>query len=598
MTYRAPLSDILFTMNHAAGLAEGIESGLYGDLADGFAETILGEAAKFAENVLAPLNRVGDTIGARFKNGSVTTAPGWREAYEKWVESGWNGITAPQEFGGMGLPHLLDAACLEMFSGANTAFGLAPVLTMGAIEALEKHGSPDLQRLYLGKIVTGEWTATMNLTEPQAGSDLNGIACRAVRAADGTYRITGTKIFITYGEHDLAENILHLVLARLPDAPQGTRGISLFLVPKFLLDADGVPCRRNDLRATGIEHKMGIHGSPTCTMSYGDDGGATGFLVDEENRGLNCMFTMMNKARLAVGLQGVGLAEAATGQAILYAQERRQGRAPGFKGAGMSPIADHPDVARMLMTMKALTAAARAICYRTAAATDLAHRAPDEAGRRQGAERAALLTPVAKAFSTDVGNEVASLGVQVHGGMGFIEETGAAQHLRDARIAAIYEGTNGIQAIDLVQRKLALSGGAPIAGEIARMRATITRLEAAATESLGRTALRLAESVDALERATQWMMKASPAAPAEALAGATPYLRLFGLALGGTALADMALAELSLAGSNAGPTLRRYLVLARFFAENIAVAAPGLATSVTEGAGFVHDAGDLLKTAS
>ena len=603
MTYRAPLSDILFTMNHAAGLGDGIATGLYGDLADGFTETILNEAAKFAENELAPLNRVGDTIGARFEDGAVSTAPGWRDAYQRWIEGGWNGITAPQDFGGMGLPHLLQAACLELFSGANTAFALGPVLTMGAIDALVRHGSPELQRLYLGKIVSGEWTATMNLTEPQAGSDLNAVACKATRAADGTYRLKGTKIFITYGEHDLTENIIHLVLARLADAPPGTRGISLFLVPKFLLDANGAPGARNDVRATGIEHKMGIHGSPTCTMSYGDNAGAVGWLVGEENRGLAGMFTMMNNARLAVGLQGVGMAQAATGQAILYARERRQGRAPGYNGPGMSPIADHPDVARMLMTMKALTAAARAICYMTAAATDGAHRAADEESRRQHAERAALLTPLAKAFATDIGNEVASLGVQVHGGMGFIEETGAAQFMRDARIAAIYEGTNGIQAIDLVRRKLPLSGGAAIHGEIARMRETIARLQTSSSRDLGQAAPRLTQAVDALERATQWMMRNLPIAPAEGLAGATSYLRLFGLARGGTALADMALADMALAALRLAkdgddPAPSSHIVLARFFAETIAVAAQGLAASVTDGAGFVHEAGRLIGTDS
>jgi butyryl-CoA dehydrogenase len=588
MTYRAPLSDILFTMNHAAGLADGIAAGLYGDLGDGFAETILAEAGKFAENVLAPINRTGDMAGARFADGAVTTAPGWKDAYRRWVEGGWTSITAPAAFGGMGLPLLLKSACLEMFSAANTAFTLAPVLTLGAIDALVAHGSADLQRLYLGKTVSGAWTATMNLTESQAGSDLNGVACKARPAGDGTYRISGTKIFITYGEHDLTENIVHLMLARLPDAPPGTRGISLFLVPKFLPDGDGAPGARNDVRATGIEHKMGIHASPTCTMSYGDEGGAIGWLVGEENRGLNCMFTMMNDARLAIGLQGVGLAAAATGQAIAYAQERRQGRAPDYQGEGMSPIVDHPDVVRMLMTMKALTGAARAICYMTAAATDRAQRGQDEATRRQGAERAALLTPVAKAFATDAANEVTSLGVQVHGGMGFIEETGAAQFMRDARIAAIYEGTNGIQAIDLVQRKLPLSGGAAVACEIAAMRATVAALGAANAPGFGRTGLRLAEAVDALDRATQWMMQTSRAAAADGLAGATPYLRLFGLARGGTALADMALAAERLAQGGDDPALAGHIALARFFAENIAVAAPGLATSVMEGAAFVH----------
>ncbi len=368
-------------------------------------------------------------------------------------------MAAPLEHGGMDLPVLLHAACSEMWNASNMAFALCPMLTGGAIDALEAHGSDELRQRYLAKVVSGEWTGTMNLTEPQAGSDLNALRTRAERQADGTYKIFGSKIFITYGEHDLTDNIVHLVLARLPDAPPGTRGISLFLVPKFLVNADGSLGQRNDVHCVGIEHKLGIHGSPTCTLAYGDNGGAIGFLIGEENKGLACMFTMMNNARLNVGLQGVAVADRATQHAMAYAHERRQGRALGETAAPMSVIAAHPDVRRMLMTMKALTAAARSICFMTAAALDLGRRGRDAAECKLGQERANLLTPIAKAFSTDIANEVASLGVQVHGGMGFIEETGAAQFYRDARIAAIYEGTNGIQAIDLVQRKLGLAGG-------------------------------------------------------------------------------------------------------------------------------------------
>jgi butyryl-CoA dehydrogenase len=576
MPYRAPVADMLFTMTHAAGLAQGVASGLYPDLADGAAEAILGEAAKMAEGVLAPLNRIGDQKGATFANGTVTTAPGWPDAYRRWIEGGWMGVTAPEAHGGMGLPHLLNAGCIEAWNGANMAFALAPLLSVGAVEALVAHGSEELRATYLDKIVSGHWAATMNLTEPQAGSDLAGLRTRAERAPDGSYRITGQKIYITYGEHDLTDNIIHLVLARLPDAPAGTRGISLFLVPKFLVKEDGSLGARNDLRCGGIEHKMGIHGSPTCTMIFGDDGGATGWLIGEENRGLACMFTMMNNARLSVGLQGVGVAERATQTAIAFAHERRQGRAAGATGDAMSPIVAHPDVRRMLLEMRAATAAARAICYMTAHALDLAHRGDAPELRRAALERAGLLTPVAKAYATDVANEVASQGVQVHGGMGFIEETGAAQMMRDARIAAIYEGTNGIQAIDLVGRKLALSGGAAFQSELADMRAIVDRLRAAPADRLGSMPARLDAAVTALAQASETIAARLTENPQAALAAATPYLRLFALARGGTALAALALAE----DAASGP----WLALAKVYAQNIACAAPGLALTVCDDA--------------
>jgi len=591
MTYRAPQNDILFAMRHAAGLDRGIEQGIYGDLADGFAATILDQAGTFAEDVLAPINRQGDLSGSKLENGSVVTAPGWREAYAKWVEGGWAGVTAPTDAGGMGLPHLLDSACLEMWTSANMAFMLCPMLSSGAILALDRHGSEELKQTYLPKIVSGEWSATMNLTEPQAGSDLGALRTRAERQSDGTYRLFGQKIFITYGDHDMAGNIVHLVLARLPDAPAGTRGISLFLAPKFLPDENGEPGKANDVRCHSLEHKMGIHASPTCTMIYGDKDGAVAYLVGEENRGLACMFTMMNNARLGVGLQGVALAEMATQTAIEFANDRKQGRASGFTGQGMSPIAQHPDVRRMLMTMKASTMAARTICYMTAEAIDRSHRAEDETARKQAGERASLLTPVAKAFSTDIGNEVTSLGVQVHGGMGFIEETGAAQFMRDARIAAIYEGTNGIQAIDLVQRKLPLSGGDTVAREINDMRETIAKVSQINDASFGHMSARLAETVDALETATRYMLEALGKTPDDALAGAVPYLRLFGLARGGTALARMALAAKSL-----GSDQQAHIDIARFFAENMCIAARGLELSVTEGAASVHLAEKALAS--
>jgi acyl-CoA dehydrogenase len=593
MTYRAPVAEIAFTMRHVAGLDRAIAEGLEPDLTADLAETILQEAGRFATDRIAPLNRIGDRHGTPFRDGAVTMPPGWRETYRAWTEAGWNALPGPVDHGGQGLPVLLNSGCIEMWNSASLAFGLGPLLTMGGIEALAAHGSEELKERYLDRIVSGEWTATMNLTEPQAGSDLGALRTRAERAGDGSYRITGAKIYITYGEHDLTDNIVHLVLARLPDAPPGTRGISLFLVPKVLPDGT-----RNDVRCQGIEHKLGIHASPTCTMVFGDHGGATGWLVGEENRGLACMFTMMNNARLAVGIQGVAIAERAYQQALAYANERRQGRAPGAAHEGMSPIVEHPDVRRNLLTMKALTQAARAICYLTAEALDRAHRSADPAARRAAHERASLLTPVAKAFSSDIGVEVASIGVQVHGGMGFVEETGAAQHLRDARILPIYEGTNGIQAIDLVTRKLPLSGGAAVRAQIAAMRRTVARLIREANPAFGQTAPRLREAIESLDRATSAMLKSLAGnAPHEALAGATPYLRLFALAQGAASLADGALAANALmAGGDGDPAHPARIALCRFFAENLATAAPGLEHTVLAGAGFVDDASLALAS--
>ena len=582
MTYRAPVDDLLFAMTHGAGLGAGLENGLYADLADGMAATLLGEAARFAEDVLAPINRAGDQHGAKLADGVVTTAPGWKEAYARWQEGGWQGLVAKPEYGGMGLPHIVETACFDMWSAANMAFMLGPLLSFGGADALSVHASQELKDIWLQKIVSGEWTATMNLTEPQAGSDLNALRAKAERQGDGTYRIFGQKIFITYGEHDLTDNIVHLVLARLPDAPPGTRGISLFLVPKFLLDDSGKPAKHNDLRCSGLEHKMGIHGSPTCTMIYGDEGGAVGWLIGEENRGLACMFTMMNAARLAVGVQGVALADRATQQALSYARDRKQGKAAGDAGQGMSPIVLHPDVQRMLMTMRAKTQAARLICLMTANAIDISHRAEDAQARKQAAERAGLLTPVAKAFSTDIGNEVASMGVQVHGGMGFIEETGAAQHMRDVRIAGIYEGTNGIQAIDLIARKLTLSSGEAMRHEIGQMRATVAALRATNAPAFGHMADRLGDCVESFVRATEWCVSALASRVPDALAAATPYLRLFGLARGGTGLADLALAAHGLSPDGTDRAHASRVVVARFFAEHVAIESSGLELSVMD----------------
>jgi alkylation response protein AidB-like acyl-CoA dehydrogenase len=577
VTYRAPLADIGFALKHGTAFSSALDEGLFGDLTMDVVEAVLAEAGRLAGEVIAPLNRIGDTFGTPFKDGAVTTAPGWKEAYKTWREGGWNGLAAPAEWGGQALPQSINIACIEMWNAAAMAFAVGPLLTIAAIDALHAHGSEQLKRIYLEKMVTGEWTGTMQLTEPQAGSDVGALRTRAERAADDTYRIKGQKIFITYGEHDLTENIIHFVLARLPDAPPGTRGISLFLVPKFLPNADGAPGKRNDVRAHSVEHKLGIHGSPTCTMILGDEGGAVGFLIGEENAGMACMFTMMNRARLAIGVQGVGIAEAATQQALAYARERKQGRTPGMKATESAALIAYPDVKRMLLTMRALTGAARAICYSTAMALDRSERSADAAARKAAHDRLSLLTPVAKAFSTDIANEVTSLGIQVHGGMGFIEETGAAQLFRDARIAAIYEGTNGIQAIDLVTRKLPLSGGDAVAAHLKDLRGIVDAVSASNDPAFGWTSTRLSEALDSLTRATQWFQNGKDADAA--LAGASPYLRLFGITTGGCYLAQQALAA-----SRLGEAAQPRLALARFFAENFAVQAGGLERTVVEGA--------------
>ncbi len=581
MTYRAPVADIAFALKHSAGFGSALAEGLYGDLDEDLVNSVLEEAGRFATEVIAPLNRVGDRQGASIKDGVVTTPDGWKEAYHDWSAAGWNGISGPTDWGGQGLPQAINSACIEMWNSAAMAFGIGVVLTMGAIDTLEAHGTDHLKKTYLPKIVSGEWTGTMQLTEPQAGTDVGALRTRAERASDGSYRLTGQKIFITYGEHDLTENIIHFVLARLPNAPAGTRGISLFLVPKFLLNADGSLGARNDVRAHSIEHKMGNHASPTCTMVFGDQGGAVGYLIGEENRGMACMFTMMNQARLAVALQGVAIAERSTQQALAYARDRKQGRA-SKSADGSSPIIAHPDVRRMLLSMRAQTRAARAICYATAVAIDRAHLSADEDSRQAAHERASLLTPVAKAFATDVGVEVSSLGVQVHGGMGYIEETGAAQHYRDSRIAAIYEGTNGIQAIDLVTRKLPLAQGATVKTHIADLRRTVETVRAANNPSFGATGARLGEAVDSLERTTAWLI-GRPLDDAS-LAGATPYLRLFATATGGALLAEEALAAVRV-----GTDPETRIAIARFFAEHLAPSSSGLEREVIEGGDSVSE---------
>ncbi|EJC82830.1 acyl-CoA dehydrogenase [Rhizobium leguminosarum bv. trifolii WSM2297] len=589
--YKAPVEEIAFTLKHVAGMGEAVSQGLLGDLSDDLIDAILSEAGRFATEEVAPLAEIGDRQGARLQGGEVRLPDGWRDLYRNWIAGGWNGLTAPEAFGGQALPHMLNVAALEMWNSGSMAFALAPTLTMGAIEAVSTHGSAALKDKYLARMVSGEWTGTMNLTEPHAGSDLGVLKARAERRADGSYRISGQKIFITWGEHDAADNIIHLVLARLPDAPAGTRGISLFLVPKFLVHDDGSLGARNDLFCHSLEHKLGIHGSPTCTMIYGDgrfgdEKGAVGWLVGEENKGLACMFTMMNNARLAVGMQGVAIAEAATQKAVAYAKERTQGKAPGWSGAGMSPIVEHPDVARMLLTMKALTQGSRAISYACAHAIDMSHRAGDS---RHWQERAALLTPIAKSFSTDAGVDVASLGIQVHGGMGFIEETGAARYLRDARIAPIYEGTNGIQAIDLVTRKLPLSGGDQVRGFIAELKQIADNVRRSNLDGFGETAVRLDAAISDLEEATAWLLQMlADNRAAEALSGATPYQRLFGLVLTGCYLAKGALAD---SGDGRG---EGRIALCRFAAENLLAETAALRDCLVNGAASLAAARILL----
>lgn len=594
--YRAPVSDILHTLMNVAGLGKMLSEQRFADLSHDVIDAILQEAGKFSEERIEPLRLSGDRQGASVKDGVVTTAQGWKELYSDWIAGGWNSLTGSPDYDGQGLPMSLAVAVSEMWNSGTLAFAIAPTLTMGAVEALEQHASKELKDIYLAKLISGEWMGTMNLTEPQAGSDLGALRTRAERHGDGTYRIFGQKIFITYGEHDLTDNIVHLVLARLPDAPAGTKGISLFLVPKFLVNENGSLGQRNDLFCAGLEHKMGIHASPTATMIYGDgfvegqEKGAIGYLIGEENRGLACMFTMMNNARLLVGIQGVGVAEAAYQQALSYAKERKQGRAVGAdpkdgqKGE-MSPIIEHPDVSRMLLTMKALTQVARSICYACAHAIDMSHVSEGEE-QKFWSDRAGLLTPLAKSFATDAGVEVASLGIQVHGGMGFIEETGAAQLLRDARILPIYEGTNGIQAIDLTLRKLPLGDGQHIMTYLNELQADADQASASNRPELGETGARLTKAIAEAREATQWLQQASrEGRTQDALAGASAYQRLLSLTAGGAYLTRSALA------GDEG----RYAALCRFFAENLLGEVAALKDSVLSGATSLAAAKSVLE---
>ncbi len=592
MPYTAPVAEQRFVLDTIADLP-GLATlpGFDGATPD-LVDAVLDEAAKLAQDVFAPLNATGDKAGARLADGVVTTPAGFPAAYARYVEGGWAGLGAAPAFGGQGLPFVLACAVQEQLTSANMAFSLCMMLSQGAIEALSAHASPALQETYLARLITGEWTGTMNLTEPQAGSDVGALRTRASRADDGTYRIEGSKIYITWGEHDCAANIVHLVLARLPDAPPGTKGISLFLCPKFLPDADGDFNVHNDLRAVGLEHKLGIHASPTCTMAFGEHNQCVGFLVGAEGAGMRAMFTMMNHARINVGLQGVAIAERAYQGALAFARDRVQSARFGVGGQPV-PIIAHADVRRMLMTLKATTEAARALTYFTAAAVDRAHAGHgaaggDEAAAKAAGGRADLLTPVTKAWATDMGVELASLAIQVFGGMGFVEETGAAQHLRDARIAPIYEGTNGIQALDLVGRKLGADGGAHWRMLFAEIRQDLRDLPPKG--DLATLKPYLDDALAALESATVWLTGNSGERQrdhaTDTAAGATPYLRMFGITVGGWLLARQAVTahERLIIGVGDPAFLRAKIVTARFFAEQIVPQATALLGPVTRGA--------------
>ncbi|HIG23190.1 MAG TPA: acyl-CoA dehydrogenase [Henriciella marina] len=573
MSYRAPVEDMAFALRQLAGIGR-LSGSHFETFDDELIDPILEEAGKLASDVLAPLNQTGDEQGAQLTGDGVVAPHGFAEAYRQFAEGGWMGLAAPVEWGGQGLPRTLSNAVLEMLHGSNMSFGLCPMLSAGAIEALLAHGGEAEKKKYLPKLISGEWTGTMNLTEPQAGSDVGALKTKAVPQEDGSYRISGQKIYITWGDHDMTDNIIHLVLARLPDAPEGSRGISLFVVPKVLVNEDGSLGERNGVQCIGLEKKIGIHASPTCVMEYD---GATGWLVGEENKGLACMFTMMNAARLNVGLEGVGVSEAAYQTAYAYANERKQGKVDGVDGP--APILHHADIRRTLTTMRAHTMAARAICYACGVAADLSDAAEDEATREAARLREELLTPIAKAWSTDTGVEIASLGVQIHGGMGFMNETLAAQLYRDARIAPIYEGTNGIQAIDLVGRKLSMAGGRAMSDMIDEVRETARAARETNDPQLGQIADRLVAAADALSEATDWMKAAMKDEREKGLSGATAYLELAGDVIGGHFLTKGALS----ARADNSALRGRMTALAGFFAETSLAEAPGRVSGITRG---------------
>lgn len=585
MTYRPPVRDLAFTLETMAGMDALAATGAFPDYDGEVMRAVLEAAGQFSEEVLAPLNRIGDQKGATFADGNVTAAPGFAEAYRAFAEGGWTGLAAPVHVGGQGLPKALELAAYETVHAANMAFGLCPMLSLAAIEALEAHGTEHQKTHYLPRLVSGEWTGAMCLTEPQAGSDLGALTSTAVPNGDGTYSLTGQKIYITWGDHDATPNIVHMVLARLPDAPAGPKGISLFVANKYLVREDGSLGERNSFRPVGIEHKLGIHASPTCVMAYE---GAVAELVGNPNEGLAHMFVMMNAARQGVGVEGVGIAERAYQHALAYAQERRQGRSV-WTGQANTPIIDHPDTRRTLAVMKAKIAAARAICLATGVAADMARHAATPTEQRRWKGREDLFTPIAKAWSTDIGVEVASQGVQIHGGMGFIEETGAAQHYRDARIAPIYEGTNGIQAMDLVGRKLSQDGGQAAKDLIADMKATLPAL---GRLYAGKPVERFAAAIEAVEDATLWLLdrKADPAAAADVLAGADAYLKLVGDVAGGWMLARGALAARARldAGDTDAEWLNGKITLYEVYAANVLGHASSRLAAVGQGGALLE----------
>ncbi|GAB3665022.1 acyl-CoA dehydrogenase [Ramlibacter alkalitolerans] len=584
MSYTAPLKDMLFDIQHLAGLEQIARLPGFEEAGLETAQAVLEECAKFNEGVVAPLNVEGDRNPSSWKDGRVTTTPGFREAYRQYREGGWQGLQHPQDFGGQGLPKTIGAACTEMLNSANLSFALCPLLTDGAIEALITAASDEVKAVYLEKLVTGEWTGTMNLTEPQAGSDLAQVRTRAEPQPDGTYKVFGTKIFITYGEHDMADNIVHLVLARIPGAPEGVKGISLFVVPKFLVNADGSKGARNDVQCVSIEHKLGIKASPTAVLQFGDAGGATGYLVGQENRGLEYMFIMMNAARYAVGVQGIAVSERAYQKAVEYARDRVQSRPVDGSVNGPAPIIVHPDVRRMLMTMRAITEGCRAMACVAAAAYDAAHHHPDPGARKQNQAFYEFLVPLVKGYSTESSIEVASLGVQVHGGMGFIEETGAAQYYRDARILTIYEGTTAIQANDLVGRKTARDGGQTAQAIAAQIEQTEGELGRSGSAEAKAVAKRLSAARKAFLDVVGFVVQQGKGSPNAVFAGSVPYLMLAGNLVAGWQLARALLvAQDLLATGEDADFLRAKIATARFYADHVLARVPGLRDSIVEG---------------
>ncbi|MFZ1498496.1 MAG: acyl-CoA dehydrogenase [Giesbergeria sp.] len=590
MSYTAPLKDMLFDIEHLAQIDQVAQLPGFEDAGLDTAQAVLEECAKLAEGVLAPLNWEGDQNPSTFKNGAVQTTPGFKEAFRQYAEGGWQGLQHPQDFGGQGLPKTIGAACIEMINSANMSFALCPLLTDGAIEALLTAGSDALKTTYLEKLVTGEWTGTMNLTEPQAGSDLALVRTRAEPQGDGTYKVFGTKIFITYGDHDMAENIVHLVLARVQGAPEGVKGISLFVVPKFLVNPDGGLGARNDAHCVSIEHKLGIKASPTAVLQFGDHGGAIGFLVGEENRGLEYMFIMMNAARYAVGMQGIAIAERAYQKAVAYARDRVQSRPVDGSMKESATIIHHPDVRRMLMTMRAHTEGCRAMATVAAAAYDAAHHHADAEVRKDNAAFYEFMVPLVKGYSTEMGIEVASLGVQVHGGMGFIEETGAAQHYRDARILTIYEGTTAIQANDLVGRKTARDGGAVAHAIAAQIAKTEQALHASSSAAAQTVAARLEAARLAYLDVVDFVVKNTKSSPNAVFAGSVPYLLLAGRLVAGWQLArSLLVADALLQKGQGSGFMQAKIVTAQFYADHVLSAIPGMRDAIVAGAGSVTE---------